>query len=74
MLNVMKRTFTISNAYMYVLFSYSLALILLYGGCIASQPSKVMLRLPTSLNNVPQLVGMFPDSVTTGLMAFAFVL
>jgi len=41
---VVKKPFTILNAYMYALFSYSLALFLLYGGHCFSVllPSKVM--------------------------------
>ena len=65
-----EKPFTILNAYVHALFSYSSTLILLYGGHFFSVwlLSKVTsgfthhVRLPASCNNVPQHIKMFPDS------------
>ena len=68
-----KKPFIISNASMCPLFSYSFSfdLSLIYGGhCfLVWLPSKVMrgfthhVRFPTSRNNAPQHIKMFPDSL-----------
>ena len=55
---------------MYALFSYSLALILLYGGH-PQLPSKFTLRFPASHNSAPQHVKMFPDIITYSLVVAA---
>jgi len=63
----MAKKYLLQYAYVYVLFSTVLALILLYGGhCFLVQlPSKVMLRFPASHNNAPQHMTMFPGSAIT---------